>query len=117
MGSTRGDVYEWQREPLLDWKDRTTANARQLADTFVERFPEIAEAGKGWDWPYAGWFVEMLGVAEAGYFPYVYADYPVDESNGMNLNHVEEVGVRLAPAPTLPLPPPGEHDPIVDESE
>jgi len=99
----------------FEWKDRTEATARQLADTFVERFSDIAEAGKGWDWLYAGWFVEMLGVAEAGYFPYVYADYEVEENNGLNLNHVEEPNAS-GPKPVLPLPPPGECDSPADES-
>ena len=95
---------------------RIALPARHLADTFVERFPDIANESKGWDWLYAGWYVEFLGVAESGYFPYAYADCEIDESNGMNQNQVEELGVRLDPPPILPLPPPGEADPILDDS-
>lgn len=100
------------------WEDCATATARQLADTFVERFPKITNAGMGWDWLYAGWYVEMLGAAESGYFPVVYDEDPeMDESSGMKLICVEEPGVRLGPSPILPLPPPGESDPVVENTE
>ena len=75
--------------------------------------------GKGADWAYAGWFIEMLGLAECGWFPIVYADYDLDESHGLVLTHPgrEPEGRK----PTLPLPPPGEAEdpgwPNEDESE
>ena len=31
--------------------------------------------GKGRDWLYAGWFFEMLGIAEQGVLPVAYAEY------------------------------------------
>lgn len=90
------------------WADRTTATARQLADTFVERFPAVIEASEGRDWLYAGWFVEVLGLAERGFFPYFYADYGPDETNGVQFRRVNEPRANLGPEPSLPLPPPGE---------
>lgn len=48
----------------FDWRDAQHDTARDLAEKFVERFPDLASAGKGQGWEYVGWFVEMLGVAE-----------------------------------------------------
>lgn len=42
------------------WTDARTDDARQLANKFVERFPDIAAAGVGRDWAYVGWLVELL---------------------------------------------------------
>ena len=85
------------------WEDATTASARELADLFIERFPEICGQGHGRDWEYAGWFVEMVGLAEVGYFPIAYADWELP-TRYLGLIEVGEV------PPTslqLPLPPPG----------
>lgn len=57
------------------WSDATGKSARQLAGLFLERFPAIASKGAGWDWCYAGWYVNMFGAAEAGEFPVYFADY------------------------------------------
>lgn len=54
---------------FFGWKDATTANAWELAKLFQDRFPRICERGKGRDWAYAGWFQELLGVAEQGFLP------------------------------------------------
>ena len=108
-----------QENEYFGWTDRKESTARQLADTFLERFPRICAASKGADWAYAGWFIEMLGLAECGWFPIVYADYDLDESHGLVLTHPgrEPEGRK----PTLPLPPPGEAEdpgwPNEDESE
>src|SRR4051812_34848560 len=51
------------------WTDARDATARQLADVFIERFPELAAAGRGDDWPYAGWYVKVLGHADNGHLP------------------------------------------------
>ncbi|MHB1517573.1 MAG: hypothetical protein ACYCVN_00715 [Acidimicrobiales bacterium] len=92
------------------WTDRKDADARVLADTFVERFPEICGASRGADWLYAGWFVEVLGIAEQGWFPYLYADYDIDESHGLALSSPDERLEAAGNKPTLPPPPPGEAD-------
>jgi hypothetical protein len=75
------------------------------ADTFLERFPRLCDAGRGADWLYASWFVEMLGIAEGGWFPVSYADYDLDESHGV---YLVQTGEPTTPRPTLPPPPPGE---------
>jgi len=90
------------------WTDRAGADARKLADTFLERFPRICEQGKGPDWAYAGWFVEVLGLAEGGWFPIIYADWEIDESEGLNLIRVDGGNKPNVARPVLPPPPPGE---------
>lgn len=67
-----------QKDRYFDWHDGQGKTARQLAAMFLKRFPELARSGAGWDWPYAGWFVTMLGAAEAGDLPVYYADHDVD---------------------------------------
>ncbi len=60
------------------WKDAPGKSARQLAQLFLERFPELAKRGAGRDRPYAGWFVGMLGAAENGRLPIFFADWDLD---------------------------------------
>jgi hypothetical protein len=59
----------------FQWEDARHDNARMLARKFLERFPLIAQAGRGRDWEYAGWYVEMLGFADRGELPVSYADW------------------------------------------
>jgi hypothetical protein len=54
------------RNEYFGWTDAKTLGARQLAKLFIERFPRIAEAGRGCDWAYAGWLTDVLGFAELG---------------------------------------------------
>lgn len=56
--SAAGDEY-------FDWKDAAGLNARQLAQLFIERFPEIIDKGRGQDWAYTGWFTSVLGLVES----------------------------------------------------
>ena len=56
------------------WTDAVSATARDLAELFLERFPEVCARGYGRDWLCAGWYVEMLGVAERGGSPVAYDD-------------------------------------------
>jgi hypothetical protein len=51
---------------FFGWSDAADMSARQLASHFLDRYPEIAERGKGRDWAYAGWFLEIIGQAEQG---------------------------------------------------
>lgn len=60
----------------FDWKDTHTDNARQLADKFVLRFPELCERGRGRDWAYAGWLSELLGALEREHaVPFIMEEY------------------------------------------
>lgn len=59
---------------------------------------EIAREGKGSDWVYTGWYVEMMHLTYPDAFPYAFADY-VPPGDVLYANR----GRHL----TLPLPPRG----------
>ena len=89
------------------WKDAKEFNTRRLAEEFIRRFQTIAEAGRGRDWEYVGWYTEMLGLAERGELPVAYDDW------------FEEPDPRWLPTTKgfqsgLPMPPPGEAEPFPD---
>jgi len=88
-----------QKRNYFGWDDASNASPSSLAELFIERFQEIAAAGRGSDWRYAGWYSEMLHLTYPDCFPIAYADWelPTDclATNG------ESDSVRI------PLPPPG----------
>jgi hypothetical protein len=71
-------------------------DVRSLADNFLKRFRVVADSGQGWDYPYAGWYQRLLGLAEAGW-PQLFCGiiatcrmtaYPLmtfDRENGMSI--------------------------------
>ena len=65
-----------QGNGYFGWSDASYASARELANLFADRCPQIMERGRGRDWQYSGWYVEMLGTAEAGFVPYAYHSDP-----------------------------------------
>jgi len=95
-----------QDNEYFGWRDAEQDNVQQLAQRFVERFPDIVEASHGDDWNYAGWYVRMLGFAEREMFPIAYSDW------------MEEPDPRFMPLlgheSDLLAPPPGDAD---DEKE
>ena len=56
------------------WQDASEDNSRELAERFMQRFPKLVDMGNGRDWPYSGWYVTILGVAESGSLPIAYGD-------------------------------------------
>jgi hypothetical protein len=82
------------------WEDAQQDTVQRLAARFLERFPEIARRGHGTDWPYAGWYVQMLGFAERGAFPVAYADYSDPDPRWLPTTDRIDSG--------LPMPPGGE---------
>jgi len=52
------------------WYDVAHLTVSKLANVFIERFPELAEEGRGRDWPYAGWYVDMLHITYPDVPPY-----------------------------------------------
>jgi hypothetical protein len=90
-----------QENEYFGWTDARTDTARALANKFLKRFSEVAELGRGSDWAYAGWYVEMLGHAERGALPVAYADW-YEEPDARWLPTTE--GFRSG----LPMPPGGE---------
>jgi len=96
-----------QDNVYFGWGDARRDTARQLASKFIERFPEIAQQGLGQDWPYVGWYVQMLGVAERGALPVAYADWQ-DKPDPRWLPTTE--GIESG----LPMPPVGKAAPVVE---
>jgi hypothetical protein len=90
-------------QEYFGWEDARQDTARQLAGKFIERFPKICRKGKGRDWAYAGWYVEMLGLADRGAFPVAYADWQ-DKPDPAWLPTTD--GFQSG----LPMPPGGEAD-------
>jgi hypothetical protein len=53
----------------FEWNDAGADTARSLADKFIDRFPLLSMNSQGWDYPYAGWYLRLLGTAERGWLP------------------------------------------------
>ncbi|MEO1984068.1 MAG: hypothetical protein ABGX22_24085 [Pirellulaceae bacterium] len=87
----------------FEWTDATTDTARQLADKFVDRFPEIVSDAQGRDWEYCGWYVQMLGFADRKAFPIAYCDFMDD-----GLRHQKILQTFPETTRELPFPPPGD---------
>jgi hypothetical protein len=85
---------------LFGWSDAAGKSPAELAEMFIERFPDVAAAGRGSDWAYAGWYVEMLHLTDPDALPYCYSDWP-DTGSGF----VPTLGPRKV---RVPQPPPGE---------
>lgn len=61
---------------FFGWEDARDDTARQLAEKFILRFPEVASSGYGRDWAYAGWLAELMGVLERHEaLPFVIEEY------------------------------------------
>jgi ADP-ribosyl-[dinitrogen reductase] hydrolase len=55
------------------WKKSIeTMSPAKMATKFVEDFPALAKASMGSDWPYAGWFQELLMLTAPGIVPIAY---------------------------------------------
>ena len=87
-----------QRRQYFGWEDVGHATPSRLADVFVERFPAIAAAGRGADWLYAGWYLEMLHLTYPDSLPIAYADWELPDGCLATIGGPEVV---------VPMPPPG----------
>lgn len=87
------------KRKYFGWADAAHVTPSRLANLFIERFPRIAEAGRGSDWVYAGRYLEMLGLTYPHSFPIAYADW------NSPLDYLASVGQRSDIR--IPLPPPG----------
>jgi hypothetical protein len=85
------------------WKDARHGDPDRLAELFLARLPEIAAAGRGSDWLYAGWYIERLHLTYPAAFPIAYADWELPADCLTTIGDGEAVRV--------PLPPPGEATP------
>jgi hypothetical protein len=72
--------YTSGQEPTpYDWEDSADDTPEQLAKKFIERFADLAAAGKGRDEPYARWFAEMMAMTATNGLIYAGADYDMPE--------------------------------------
>jgi hypothetical protein len=95
----------------FEWRDADQDDRRELADKFVKRFPRIARYGGGWDYPYAGWFQQMLGLAESGFFPVAFGDYFEPSPGMLCVQDLRPADWKRDPdrLPDLPAPPSGHY--------
>lgn len=82
------------------WSDAKHASPDRLAELFTSRFPAIAEAGRGSDWLYAGWYIEMLHLTYPTSLPIADADWETPHDCLVTVGDPADV--------RIPLPPPGE---------
>ncbi|WP_347909865.1 ADP-ribosylglycohydrolase family protein [Pseudomonas grandcourensis] len=80
----------------FEWEGVQSLTIGEMAQQFLRQFPELARAGQGQDWPYAGWLTTLLGEVRKGRFPYLIADGDVDLSRGIPMSVGEP----------FPFPPP-----------
>ena len=93
-------------------KSIATMSPSKMASAFVDKFPAIAKASKGPDWPYAGWFQELLMRTAPGIIPIAYYsdEYETNLHEQMQLFRTDEfpeAEERLR-VKEMPLPPPYE---------
>jgi hypothetical protein len=68
-----------------------------MADLFIQRFPEIVNAGKGSDWEYAGWYLEMLHLTYPDSFPIAYADWEISDDYLPTTGQRSDIKIPLPP--------------------
>jgi len=90
----------------FEWDDAEADTARSPADKFI---PLLSMNSQGWDYPYAGWYLRPLGIAERGWLPYVFAEYEKTSFEKLHLHDTrpEEWRTSTEEPPVLPVPPPG----------
>lgn len=88
-----------QSNAYFGWEDARQDTARQLAAKFIDRFSTIARLGQGVDWAYAGWFVQMLGMAEHGELPMAYDNgYMTPDPHWLPTTAEIDSGLPMPPA-------------------
>lgn len=94
-----------QENRYFEWHDAQNDSANALALKLIERCPEIAEAGKGRDWEYAGWLVELMGLLErGGGLPVMFSEYDGPEEGVVGIFYYD--GSNRPPS-EFSLPPGG----------
>jgi predicted RNase H-like nuclease len=94
---TAAEYHSGSDNLYFGWADEKHASPSRLSTRFIEAFPELAEAGRGSDWPYAGWYAEMLGLTWPDAVPIAYADWAMPPN---------EWGIVGGHEGSIPLPPP-----------
>lgn len=92
---------------FFDWDDVSTASAEELAVTFIDRFPTLANATYTLDFAYAGWFATLLSHCEYGFLPYLTSEF----EPAVGALRMWQVGTSQVAKPMewFPLPPRPSH--------
>ena len=85
-----GDEY-------FGWRDTANDSPNDLAQKFIERFPDLATEGKGDDPDYARWYKEMLEVTEPDGLLCAYADWPVPRDRLTLFHGSMDIEISLPP--------------------
>ena len=93
-----------QEASYFGWEDAAGDTVPQLADKFLERFPEICSKGKGKDEAYASWYVDMLRLTMPNGLPVAYDDYDLHE-DCLPLIFYEHPDAKVNTPTCIPLPP------------
>jgi hypothetical protein len=72
---------------FFGWDDAATDSPAQLAGKFLERFPALADAGRGADPSYASWYERMIEATAPTGLPYAYWDGV--ENSGSAVPHLK----------------------------
>lgn len=97
--SAAGDEY-------FSWTDAAYETPSGLARLFIERFPQIIAAGRGSDWPYTGWYVEMLGLTYPNHLPYAFADSDRSTELATRDKYWRTISIGDGSNVIVPMPPP-----------
>lgn len=73
----------------------------EIADRILTAFPDPRVAGRGQDWAYAGWYVEMLGLAQR------HREFPVSDEITVGGHRIWSIGSQVR----IDEPPPFEVGP------
>jgi len=68
----------------------STSDPPRTADDVVAGHPQLVEAGRGEDPPYAAWVSQVAELARRGWLAYFFADWPTDSFDGIPLLGPEE---------------------------
>lgn len=83
----------------FDWTDAEEDNASELAQKFLERFPELCQKSLGKDEQYVRWYQTMLEFAERNQFPVAYADWYDAPPNYLAKDEFGELPFPYPPVP------------------
>jgi len=88
-----------EQRQYFGWNDVAYRTPSQLADCFIERFPDLVRSGRGSDWSYAGWYCEMLGRTYPDHLPVAFGNWEVTGDGLVCIGGAREIRVPLPPLP------------------
>lgn len=102
-GTTRADYSTDDGKAYFGWDDAAGDDARELANKFITRFPNLAREAFGYDWSYAGWFATVLCDAEHGGLPAFFGGDELTEVPPLPLDNASVYGSGFFSTTGFPL--------------